>query len=84
LAMSVVRMRGIIRVNGHLVMEGNETKAELMEALLNLRQHTYMMCQKPYLGTPIDSLIPDIADLAERSMSPRRNVRNVDMSGARL
>jgi hypothetical protein len=82
--MSVVRMRGIIRVNGHLVMDGTETKPELLEALLNLRQHTYDKCQRPGLGTPIDALIPDITELAERSMTPRRSVRNVDMSTVKL
>jgi hypothetical protein len=84
LSMSVVRMRGIIRVNGHLVMEGDESKAELTEALLHLRKHTYDKCQRVGLGTPIDSLLPDIAELTERSMSPRRSVRNVDMSGESL
>lgn len=82
--MSVVRMRGLIRVNGHLVMDGTETKAEILEALMNLRKHTYEKCQRPYLGTAIDVLLPDIAELAERSTPIRRNARNVDMSGERL
>jgi hypothetical protein len=84
LSMSVVRMRGIIRVNGHLVMEGNETKQELTEALLNLRKHTYSECQRTGLGTPIDALLPDISELVERAMTPRKSVRNVDMSGTKL
>jgi len=84
MSMSVVRMRGIIRVNGHLVMEGNETKAELVEALLNLRKHTYAVCQRPGLGSPIDALLPDIAELTERAMTPKRTTRNVDMRTERL
>lgn len=75
--MSVVRMRGIIRANGHLVMDGSETKPELIEALMNLRKHTYDECQRPYLGTPIDALLPDIIELAERSIAVRRTIQNV-------
>jgi hypothetical protein len=84
LSMSVVRMRGIIRVNGHLVMEGNETKQELTEALLNLRKHTYAECQRTGLGTPIDALLPDISELVERAMTPRRTTSNIDMNDKRL
>jgi hypothetical protein len=84
MSMSVVRMRGIIRVNGHLEMEGDESKAELTEALLHLRKHTYDVCKRPGLGSPIDTLLPDIAELTERAMTPRRTTRNVDMSGSKL
>ena len=82
--MNIVRMRGIIKAHGHLVLEGTETKPELMEALRNLRTHTYMTCQKPYLGTPIESLLPDINELEARYTRVTRNVRNVDMRNERL
>jgi hypothetical protein len=84
LAMNIVRMRTLIKAHGHLVMVGDESKAELIEALMNLRKHTYTECAKPYLGTPIDSLLPDISELAERSTRTPSRVRNVDMSGERL
>jgi hypothetical protein len=78
-------MRMIIRENGHLIMDGTETKEELRTALLYLRQHTFMVCHKPGIGTPIDALIPDISVLAP-SRTKRRNVRtiNVDLSDERL
>jgi hypothetical protein len=82
--MYVVRMRGIIKAHGHLVLEGDETKAELTEALRNLRHHTYTTCHKPYLGTPIESLLPDISELEERFTRTPKSVRNVDMSNERL
>jgi hypothetical protein len=82
--MYVVRMRGIIKAHGHLILEGDETKPELIEALRNLRHHTYTTCQRPYLGTPIESLLPDISELEERYTRTPRNARNVDMSGERL
>jgi hypothetical protein len=84
MSMSIVRMRGIIRVHGHLEMEGTESKAELVEALQNLRKHTYAECRKPYLGSPIDALLPDISELTERAMTPRRPTRNIDMSGEKV
>lgn len=82
--MNIVRMRKIIEAHGHLVLEGDETKPELIEALQNLRKHTYSECRKPYLGTPIDSLLPDISELMERSTRIARPVRNVDMSGEKF
>jgi hypothetical protein len=82
--MYVVRMRGIIKAHGHLVLEGDETKPELMEALRNLRQHTYTTCHRPGLGTPIESLLPDINELEERFTRSPKNVRNVDMSSGKL
>lgn len=82
--MNIVRMRGIIKAHGHLTLVGDETKPELVEALRNLRSHTWEKCHRPYLGTPIDSLLPDINELEARSSYTRRNVRNVDMSTGRL
>jgi hypothetical protein len=82
--MYVVRMRGIIKANGHLVLEGDETKQELIEALRNLRHHSYTECHRPYLGTPIESLLPDISELEERFTRSPKSVRNVDMSGEKL
>lgn len=84
MSMSIVRMRKLIEAHGHLILVGDESKAELIEALMNLRKHTYMECQRPYLGTPIDSLLPDISELMDRSNRIPRNVHNVDMSNERL
>lgn len=82
--MNIVRMRGMIKAHGHLILEGTETKAEIIEALRNLRTHTYMTCARPYLGTPIDSLLPDIAELEVRYTRVPKSVRNVDMRSERL
>lgn len=71
-------MRTIILRNGHLQLVGDESAEELREALLNLRKHTYAKCHRPYTGTPIESLLPDISVLTVKS-TRRPNVTNVDM-----
>lgn len=83
--MTVTYMRAVIRQNGHLVLEGKETKAELLEALRNLRKHTYEMCHRPGLGTPIEALIPDTRAL-DGSSGRRQNayVVNVDLQSESL
>lgn len=80
-----VHMRTIILRNGHLVIDGSESADELREALINLRQHTFMKCSRPNLGTPIDSLIPDVSVLVVKS-GKKKNVKitTVDMSDERL
>jgi hypothetical protein len=85
LALTTHYMRMVIRANGHLIMDGSERKEDLRKALLYLRQHTYMKCHRPHLGTPIDSLIPDISVLEEGPIK-RKNARwvNVDLSDERL
>lgn len=76
--MNIRRMRMIITEHGHLIQEGDETKAELIEALQNLRKHTYEYCHRPWLGkAPIDALLPRVEDLYTRRET--RPVRNIDM-----
>jgi hypothetical protein len=75
----IAMMRRIIKAHGHLVLTGEETKADLTEALLNLRKHTYMECHKPYLGEPIEALMPDMAMLAPAKRHRVKRV-NIDMT----
>lgn len=78
-------MQNMIVKNGHLVLEGDETTEELRTALYNLRRHTYANCRRPYLGMPIESLLPDISVLAVRSTrSKSAKTVNVDMSGEKV
>jgi hypothetical protein len=76
-------MKVIILRNGHLTLEGDETTEELRTALLNLRKHTYPECHRPGLGTPIESLLPDVSVLAE-SRTRIRNAQTVATSKERL
>lgn len=71
--MPIQAMRNIIKNNGHLILEGNESKDELAEALINLRHwHSGSKCHRPTIGTPIQILIPDTAPIyAARSVRAR-------------
>lgn len=60
------QMRSIIKRNGHLIQTGEESIEELREALIHLRRHTLMTCQRIHLGTPIEMLLPDITVLMAR------------------
>jgi hypothetical protein len=64
---SRLQLERYIKLNGHLVMEGDETVTDLREALLYLRQHTLRHCHRPELGTPIGVIVPDITELTGRS-----------------
>lgn len=77
-------MKAIIMNNGHLSLEGDETTEELRTALLNLRKHTYAICQRPGLGTPIEVLIPDISVIGAVRSTRIRNVERVATSQERL
>lgn len=83
--MTVPYLRAVIAQNGHLVIDGKETKAELIEALLNLRKHTYTVCKAPGKGTPIEALIPDPRVLVEEA-TKKKFARTVmlDMTHERL
>lgn len=60
MAMTTPYMRSVIRQNGHLVLEGTESREELRVALLYLRSHTFRECHQPELGTPVEALIPRV------------------------
>jgi hypothetical protein len=79
-AMTAVRMKQIIRYNGHLELDGTENRAELAEALHYLCEHTYSKCQRPQMGEPIDSFLMEIKALITPS-KPRRKISNIDMRG---
>lgn len=80
LALSRYMMTKIIRENGHLVLEGRETTEELRTALIHLRTHFLSECQRRDLGTPIETLIPDITVLAPAKRGrPARSVRDVEL-----
>ena len=76
-------MVNMIKRNGHLVLEGDESTTDLHTALLYLRQHTYMKCHNPGLGDPMEALIPDPSVLAIRSLRSR-NVESVRPGNQRL
>jgi hypothetical protein len=72
-------MRNIVRSNGHLVLQGDETKDDLLEALINLRHyHPDNKCRRPQLGTPIQILIPDTATLYLSKAVRRRPVTDIE------
>lgn len=83
MALTVLMMRRYIKANGHLTMDGTETKEDLRQALINLRAHTYGECRYPDLGTPIEALIPDPSILTVNT-SKKRRVTTVDMSAENL
>lgn len=76
----------MIRKNGHLILEGDETTDELRTALMYLSVcHGQADCHRPGLGIPIDILLPNTNALVERS--PRRppaKKRIVDIKSERL
>lgn len=85
MAVNKTHMKTIIRRNGHLRLEGDETIEELRIALLYLRQHTYLRCAYPGMGTPIEALIPDISVLAVSSTRTKNvKTRTVDIKHERL
>jgi hypothetical protein len=74
-------MKMLIRKNGHLVIEGGETAEELRLALIFLRGHFQSECQRPELGIPIETLLPDITVLApNKKARPARVVQTADIS----
>lgn len=76
-------MISMIRRNGHLTLEGDESTTDLHTALLYLRQHTYMRCHNPGLGVAIEALIPDTSVLTVKS-TRSRNVESAVTKGERL
>jgi hypothetical protein len=85
LAIHIARMKKIIRANGHLVLEGDESTEDLRQALIYLCGHFPIECQRPELGTPIGELIPDITWLAPRKVPPkRRSVKTAAISTDKL
>lgn len=78
----------LIRLNGHLLLDGDETMADLRDALIFLTDHPSTECKWPDYGIPIERLIPDITALKvgktiPKSTKPRRVV-NVDMRNESL
>jgi hypothetical protein len=67
--------KSLILRHGHLIVTGAESKDELIEALVNLRKHTYATCHRPWLGSPIESIIPDVSILYPKI--PARTRREV-------
>jgi hypothetical protein len=85
LALNKTHLKTIIRRNGHLRLEGDETKEELQIALIYLRGHTWVKCRNPYGHTPIESLIPDISVLGGLSTGKGNAKRKtVDITSERL
>lgn len=82
MAMHKNHMRSIVRRNGHLVVEGDETSEELRMALTFLRRHTIDKCHAPHMGMPIEALIPDTSVLAVKSTKSAR--ATVDIRSERL
>ena len=80
--MHKTHMKTIIRRNGHLRLEGDETTEELAMALTYLR-HDHPTCDMFGAGIPIDMLIPDIGVLAVRS-TRTKNVTTVGIKSERL
>lgn len=79
----------IIRLNGHLLLDGDETVQELRDALIFLTDHPSTMCKWPEYAIPIERLIPDITVLREtKKPGPKpgksRRVVNVDISNENL
>jgi hypothetical protein len=83
LALHKNHMISIIRRNGHLVLEGDETTDDLKLALLYLRPHTIDKCRRYDLGVPIETLIPDISVVTAKSIGSR-NVKTAAIRGERL
>jgi hypothetical protein len=57
--MNILLMKKLIRENGHLVLEGDETKDELLEAIVHLRRHTYDHCLNGSMGKSMQVLVPN-------------------------
>ena len=77
-------MQRIIRMNGHLILEGDETKEELTEAIISLLvDHTSDRCFSPDEYVPIEKLTSEDALLAKQPRKSR-NVTSVDISGESL
>jgi hypothetical protein len=71
-------------MNGHLVLDGTETKEELTEAIISLLvDHTSDRCHNPDSYIPIERLTSEDALLARQSRKPR-NVTTVDISSESL
>lgn len=64
--------RMLIMRNSHLVVTGEESKDELIEALRYLCSHTYRTCHKPWMGTPIEAIVPDISILYPKTPARTR------------
>lgn len=79
MALRMQSMQRIIRLNGHLVLDGTETKDELTEAIINLLvDHTSDKCHYPEAYVPIERLTSEDGLLAKQSRKSR-NVMNVDI-----
>lgn len=83
MALTSIYMRALLRENGHLVLTGVETMADLREALRNLYSHDWEKCHRKELGAPIASLILDPGVFAVKS-TPKKNVIAVDLSSESL
>ena len=85
LALRKERLAAIIRANGHLMIEGDETIEELRDAVTFL-YHGHISqreCHKPESGIPIGELITDIRVVIPARMR-RRSATNVDLSSVYL
>jgi hypothetical protein len=78
LALTTAKMREIISDNGHLIMEGDEPRDELIDAIFNLRDHLWTDCCLTRNVTPIEVLIPDFRVFNPRH-SRKSNAVNVDV-----
>lgn len=81
MAIHKASMKSIIKRNGHLILEGNESKEDLRIALIYLCGHFRTECHRPELGTPIEELVLDITWLTpDRPARPRKSVKTADIS----
>lgn len=64
-----------IQENGHLILEGTETRGDLVTALTYLRTHGADQCRTGY-GIPIEALIPRADALTAK---PTRRPRAVSV-----
>lgn len=58
-------MQRMIRMDGHLRLEGDESVVDLRMAILNLDQHS-RKCPDPPTDTPIHLLLPDISIVVDK------------------
>lgn len=72
-------LRRLINANGHLQMDGTETKEELLDAVIWLRFHTYTECANPTVGQSMRALVPDESILYPVPKSSKKRWVNVDM-----
>lgn len=58
-------MKRMIRIDGHLRLEGDESVVDLRIAILNLHQHS-RKCMDPPTDDPIHLLLPDVSAVVDK------------------